>query len=325
MMSPIDSSVTDAGIVWHRYVDDFTLICNSQQDAYRALSTLSHSLADYGLSLNRTKTTILSAKHYKDYVEAQLGLGDDSSTALWELDLHFDQYSDAAYSEYEQLKKSFETIDIQFLLDIEKEKSQPDNFILAQIGRALKFQEPKVAEQLCETLLAPKNLNSFRASWSKIMRGVYSVRANDGFGVIFHQIDELLDAVQGAVSHLLMPEVNMLHYLRTIRFRRTDIRGQFVRRTYDTSSSQAVRRACIDCWRSWVDRASFTRLRNQWQNLGPDEQRMLWLAAGDFGDDGIHARRQLRRTLAQVWRLGFEHGNGKTFASCYEDWTENGA
>lgn len=52
MMTPIGRSLSDAGIVWHRYVDDFTLICVSQQDAYRALSVLSHSLADYGLSLN---------------------------------------------------------------------------------------------------------------------------------------------------------------------------------------------------------------------------------------------------------------------------------
>jgi hypothetical protein len=122
----------------------------------------------------------------------------------------------------------------------------------------------------------------------------------------------------------LMPEANILHYLRAIRFQKTDTRGQFVRRTFDTSSSQAVRRACIDCWRHWGDRANFTRLRNQWQNLGPDEQRMLWLAAGNFGDDGAHARGQLRRTLAQVWRLGIEQGNRLTFASCYEDWVKNG-
>ncbi|MGX9182422.1 reverse transcriptase domain-containing protein, partial [Mesorhizobium sp. BHbdii] len=106
-MSPIDGSLSDAGIVWHRYVDDFTLICDSQQDAYRALSTLSHSLADYGLSLNRTKTTILSAKHYKDYIAALLGHGEDASTALRELDLPFAPYSDASKSDYEELKKSF--------------------------------------------------------------------------------------------------------------------------------------------------------------------------------------------------------------------------
>lgn len=325
MMTPIDTLLSEAGIVWHRYVDDFTLVCGSQQDAYKALSVLSHSLADYGLSLNRTKTTILTAKHYSDFIAAQLGDGEDASAALREIDLHFDPYSDAALAQYDRLKKSFEEIDIQFLLDLETEKSQPDTFVLAQIGRALKFQEPKVADQLCATLLDPKNLDSFRASWSKIMRGIYSLRSNDEFKVIFAQIDELLDRVPSTASHLLMPEANILHFLRAIRFRRTDLRGAFVRQVYDQSSSQAVKRACIDCWGHWRDRGNFNRLRNQWPNLGADEQRMLWLAAKNFGDEGKKAQAQLRRSLGQAWRLGFETPDGMTFASCFEDWAKNGA
>lgn len=325
MMAPIDRSLSDAGIIWHRYVDDFTLICNSQHDAYKALSVLSHALADYGLSLNRTKTTILSAKHYSDYVAAQLGDGEDASVTLRELDLHFDPYSDAANAEYEKLKKSFDDIDVQFLLDLEKEKSQPDSFVLAQIGRALKFQEPKVAAQLCATLLDPKNVDSFRASWSKIMRGVYSVRVHDDFAAVFQQIDNLLDQLPQSVPHLLMPEANNLHYLRAIRFARTDTRGAYVRRVFDTSFSPAVKRACIDCWRQWHDRASFNRLRNQWPNLSPDEQRMFWFAAGDFGDEGQKTRSQLRQSLRLAWRLGFEPSNGSTFAGCFAEWSENGA
>ncbi|MCE2564615.1 RNA-directed DNA polymerase [Komagataeibacter sp. FNDCF1] len=158
MMTPIDRSLTDAGLIWHRYVDDYTLICRSQQEAYKALSALSHALADYGLSLNRSKTTFLSAKHYRDFISAQLGETEDSSLALRELDLHFDPYSDNASAEYEKLKQSFEKIDISFLLELEREKSQPDSFVLAQIGRALKFQEPNMAVQLCATLLNPNNL-----------------------------------------------------------------------------------------------------------------------------------------------------------------------
>jgi hypothetical protein len=325
MMTPIDRSLSDAGIVWHRYVDDFTLICTSQQDSYRALSVLSHSLADYGLTLNRSKTTILSAKHYADYVGAQLGEGEGVSVTLKELDLHFDPYSDTARVEYEKLKKSIEHIDIQLLLELEKEKSLPDNFVLAQIGRALRYQEPTVAGQLCATLLDPKNLDAFRASWSKIMRGIYSVRVSDEFAVVFDQIDGLLDQLPNSASHLLLPEANMLHYLKVIKFKRTEARGAFVRRIYDQSSSQTVRRACIDCWRHWHDRPSFIRLRNQWQNLGGDEQRMLWLAAGNFGEEGYKARGQLRRSLAQVWRLGFEKEKEISFASCYEDWCKNAA
>ena len=322
LMTPIDASLSDAGIVWHRFVDDFALVCSSQQDAYAALSKLSNSLADYGLSLNRTKTTSLSAKHYKEYIAVQLGHGDETTVALRELDLHFDPYSDAARAQYEQLKKSFDTIDIQFLLDLEKDKSQPDAFVMAQIGRALKFQEPQVAAQLCATLLDPGNLDSFRASWSKILRGVYAVRANQEFEAVFEKIDELLDRIPGATPHLLMPEANTLHFLRAIRFQRTDARGKFVRQAYDRSLSSSVRRACIDCWRHWHDRASFTRLRNQWQNLGPDEQRMLWLSAGDFGDEGTHARNQLEATLEGSWRLGFETYNVDTFARCYQSWVQ---
>lgn len=325
MMTPIDQALTDAGVIWHRYVDDFTLICADRQQAYRALSVLSHALADYGLSLNRTKTTTLSGKHYTDYEAAQLGTGEDASADLRDLDLHFDPYSDAAQSEYEQLKESFKKIDVQFLIDLEKEKSQPDSFVVAQISRALKFQEPKVAAQLCETLLDIKNLDSFRASWSKIMRGVYAVRTNDEFSDFHEQIDQLLDRVIISAPHLLMPEANILHYLRAIRFARSPARGPFVRNTFDNSSSSAIRRACIDCWQHWPDRPNFMRIRNQWQNLFPDAQRMLWLAAGKFGAEGEHARGQLRGSLAQSWRLGFEHEEGMSFAICYQEWVRNGA
>lgn len=319
LMTPIDHSLSDAGLIWHRYVDDFTLVCRSQQDAYRALSTLSHALADFGLSLNRSKTTFLSAKHYREFVSTQLGVGDESSAALREMDLHFDPYSDNARGEYEKLKQSFDKIDISFLLDLELEKSQPDAFVVAQIGRALKFQQPKVAEQLCATLLDPKNLDSFRASWSKIMRGIYAVRSRPDFEAIFPTLDELLDKIPGAAPHLLIPEANLLHFLRAIRFVRTEVRGGFVRQTYDNTSSSTVKRACIDCWRYWRDRPSFIRLRGQWSNLGPNEQRMLWLAAKSFNDDGKKAQDQLRATLAQSWSLGFE----SSFAACYEGWAKN--
>jgi hypothetical protein len=241
-----------------------------------------------------------------------------------ELDLHFDPYSDEAQGEYEELKRSFEKIDVQFLLDLEKEKSQPDGFVLAQIGRALKFQEPIVAIQLCATLLAPKNLNSFRASWSKIMRGVYSVRANDEFKEVFDQVDDLLDQLPTSTPHLLTPEANVLHYLRAIRFCKTDARAIYVKRVFASSSSSVVRRACIDCWRHWSDRTNFNRLRNMWETLRPEEQKMFWVAAGSMGDEGEKARKQLNRTLEEAWKLGFEAQSQPTFATVFKDWTKNG-
>ena len=77
--------MTEARIRWHRYVDDYVLVASSHADAYKALAFLSHTLADYGLTLNKTKTVMLTAKHYSDYVAAQLGSNDDEAGKLREI------------------------------------------------------------------------------------------------------------------------------------------------------------------------------------------------------------------------------------------------
>lgn len=323
MMSPIDRALNDEGIIWHRYVDDFTVITSSREDAYHALAVLSHALADYGLSLNRSKTTILTAKHYVDYVNTQLSTSKDESSILREIDLHFDPYSDSARADFGELIETVRSLNIQALLNLELQKGQPDTFLVAQIGRTLKFQSPLIATQLCATLLDPKNLNAFRASWASIMRGIAAVRAEEENAQIFDDLDAMLDDVPRHSHHLLLPEANCLHFIKTIRFRRTHKRAQYILGVYNGTTSETVKRACVECWRLWSDRHGFMRLRNQWQKLGAQEQRMLWLAAGEFGEEGRHARNQLRASLPQAWQLGIERPKKPCFAELYRDWAEN--
>jgi hypothetical protein len=320
ILSLVDQQLTDAKLMWRRYVDDFVLITASQAEAYRALSILAHALADYGLTLNRTKTTLLTSKHYVDYVRVQLGTAGDETNKLLEIDLHFDAYSDTADSDYEELKQVVESLDIGALLNLELKKAQPDTFLVAQISRTLKLHDPNVAVQLCRTLLAQQNLHAFRASWSTIMRGVAQVRSDDAFRAIFPKLDELLDAISQHSAHLLTAEASQLHYLRTIRFRRTDLRAQYVYGLYSSTASLTVRRACIECWGTWRDRPSFTRERNRWNSLQPDEQRMLWHVAANFDDEGTKFRTQVRASLAQAWQIGIERQGRPTFATVYAAW-----
>lgn len=324
LLSSIDRMLTDSQVIWRRYVDDFVLITSNQADAYRALSILSHALADYGLTLNRTKTTLLTSKHYIDYVRTQLGCSGDEASKLVEIDLHFDPYSDTAESDYGELKEVVESLNIRTLLALELRKGQPDTFLVAQIGRTLKLHDPEIALQLCGTLLDRINLHAFRASWSTIMRGVASVRSNERFSDIFKGLDQLLDDIPDHSPHLLLAEASCLHYLRTVRFQRTERRAKYVLRVYESTSSETVKRACIDCWRHWKDRPSFIRERNKWNSLKAEEQRMLWLAAAEFGDDGVNFRRQVRDSLPHAWRLGIERNSKPTFASVYASWVENG-
>lgn len=321
LLREVDEMLSDAGIHWRRYVDDFVLIAKDQQDAYRSLAKLSHILADYGLTLNRTKTTFLSGKHFVDYVKTQLGDDEGSASALKEIDLYFDPYSDNPEEDYESLRETVENLDVQHLLGLELKKAQPDSFVIAQIGRTLKLHQPLVALHLIQTLLSPRNLNSFRASWATIMRGVSSVRSDATFSDTFSGIDVALDSIPFESGHLLAADANCLHYLRALRFEKTARRGMFVRQLYDSTKSSTVRRACIDCWRQWQDRASFISVRNSWNAMDAGQQRMLWLSAGDFGEDGSSFRLQERRSALESWRLGLEERTDTyQFADLYISW-----
>lgn len=324
MLNSVDKELTVRGVVWNRYVDDYVLIANSSEEAYGYLSILSHALGDYGLNLSRTKTSMLSAKNYSDYVAAQLGGDEDEASKLREIDVYFDPYSDTAVEEYDSLRETVESLQVQKLLNRELDKSLPDTFLVTQIGRTLRLQEPNMAADLIRTLLGRGNLHAFRGSWSSIMRGVASVRSSDEFEDIFLRIDSALDRVLVHSSHLLKAEANLLHFLRVLRFLRTNSRAVFVRNVFEQSRSEAIRRACIDCWRSWRDRPSFTMLRNRWNQLSPESQRMVWLASYSMGDEGDGLRRAFQGNTDNSWALGIERQNVIRFSTLYRTWCEDG-
>lgn len=326
VMASVDRSLEAHGISWHRYVDDFVIYATDHTDAYRCLSVLAHALADFGLGLNRSKTTILSASNYMDLVTNQLRSTDPDSQQLMDIDLHFDPYSDTAEEDYEALRSTIDQLDVARLLRLELDKGQPDSFVVSQVSRALRLVSPQKALLVCKTLMDARNLHAFRASWSTIMRGIAAARDDSGHAEIAKEIDEALDLLPQTVPHLLLVDTNCLHYLRTLRTRRTERRAHFVLDTYDRSKFYTIRRACIDCWRNWQDRERFIALRNRWQTLGPEEQRLVWLAAASFGDDGMHFRKQERATIKERWKLGIETGRRSTimqFADVYAAWADD--
>lgn len=335
-LDQVDAALSAAGVNWNRYVDDYVVVAANTAEAYRALGTLSQCLMDYGLSLNKSKTFLLSSKHYGEYVKSQLGAGDDEATRLRTIDLKFDPYSDNPSADYESLKETVETLEVRRLLNRELEKALPDTFLIAQIGRTLRLHEPQVAFDIASTLLQPTNLHAFRSSFSTIMRGISTLRGDKAFEAIHARIDLLLDTIPESSGHLLIVDTNLLHYLRCLRFCSTLARARFIRKLYETTAHDTVRRACISCWRHWPDRAAFNYLRNRWHQMTAESQRLYWLATYKFGDEGAAARRQNQRAISQAWSLGIEvpldekkdkeklkkhpRGTEPRFAAVYEQW-----
>jgi len=57
----------------------------------------------------------------------------------------------------------------------------------------------------------------------------------------------------------------------------------------------------------------------------PEEaKRLMWLAAGVFGDEGEKFRLQVKSSVQQSWRVGAEQPGQSDFASIYMDWARNG-
>jgi len=146
------------------------------------------------------------------------------------------------------------------------------------------------------------------------------LHGDEAFRDIWPGIDLALDSIIEHSPHLLRPDVSLLYFLRAIRFVRSERRAAFVRRTYDSTRFENVKRACIDCWRLWPDRGSFTLLRNAWNTLRPESQRTLWIGSSNFGDEGDALRRQYQGNTETSWALGIERNNARTFARIFRDW-----
>ena len=324
LLASVDRTLDAKSICWFRFVDDFVLIATDKRDAYRVLGILANALSDLGLSLNRSKTSILTTKHYSDYVHLQLHGSHGDEQVLREIDLHFDPYSDSPAETYTELKESIEQIDISRIIRQEESKAQADPFIVSQIGRTLRFMEPNQALEISITLLSERNLHTFRASWATIMRGIAGVRGNEIFSEIHSRLDEHIDKVVNHSQHLLSIDTNALHFLRLLRFATSQNRIRFLVQLYETTNKVTVRRACMEVWRRWKDRERFLAIRGTWQSLHAEQQRTFWLASMDFGDDGAHFRQQVEGTLQHQWALGFETMGKPSFGGIFCDWVQSG-
>jgi hypothetical protein len=316
----IDNALEAKGVRWLRYVDDIVLFCSSAADAHRSLGVLAEVLANYGLSLNKSKTLLMPKAHYSELTRASMRGGDDDASSLRAIDLHFDPYSDSAVSDYESLKRAVAGIDIHRLLARETEKSVPDSFLIAQIGRTMKLHDPDDALSIARTLLAEKNLHAFRGSWSTVMRGIAALRSDERFQSISDPLDHLIDLVPDHSDHLLVSEGALLHYIRTLRQCGTPRRDSLLQTIFGNGMASTLRAACIECWSSWQDRTKFVQLRNVFDSLPTTCQRQAWLMSNACGDEGHAFRRMAADRAKRNWHLGVEPPQTNSFFELFQSW-----
>lgn len=94
----VDKLLRSEGVKFCRFVDDYRVFCTTREEAYEHLILISEKLFNEGLSLQKNKTRILTAKEFTDEVSlllkshqaAEENLSDEEK--LMRLSIHFDPF-----------------------------------------------------------------------------------------------------------------------------------------------------------------------------------------------------------------------------------------
>lgn len=129
-LNGVDKLLRGEGIQFCRYVDDYRIFCSTKEEAYQRLIFLSEKLFNEGLSLQKAKTRILTAKEFMDESNVLIKSNQIDEENLTEedkllrLSINFDPYSDTRVDDYESLKQQVAQVDIVGILGRELEKTR---------------------------------------------------------------------------------------------------------------------------------------------------------------------------------------------------------
>lgn len=255
-LNPVDLYLNRKRIQFCRYVDDFHVFAETKQQAFNHLAFLSQILFNEGLSLQKTKTHILTAQELRD-ASAHLDLaGTDDITVLppevrlMRLSLRYDPYSPTAEEDYEAIKSAVSSIDIIGILAREIEKTNIDTQITKQAIAAIRALDPKFRSPVVTALLKPSNLETLAPVFSNVMRMLRS---------LYPELDEatkdLADDVMIQLfkegSHLIQNELNLSYMLQVFGQRQSAAKEQILIDLYERLQSPLVRKEIILVMAKW--------------------------------------------------------------------------
>ncbi|HRE81469.1 MAG TPA: RNA-directed DNA polymerase [Opitutaceae bacterium] len=303
-LNPVDLYLSRKGISFCRYVDDFHIFAASKQEAFSHLAFLSQILFNEGLSLQKTKTRILTSEELRD-ASSHLDLAaTDDATALppearlMRLSVRFDPYSPTAQDDYEQLKNAVSSIDIVGILAREIAKTNIDTQVTKQAIAAIRALAPEFRGGAVTTLLDPSNLETLAPVFSNIMRMLRS---------LFQELDEPTQAFSDEMmlkllredSHLIQNDLNLSYLLQVFGQRQSSVKESVLMDLFEKRPSPLIRREIILIMAKWGSTYWLSDLMRRFGSLTGWERKAFIVASFYLSDEGEHWRKHTKRTLSQ--------------------------
>ncbi len=290
VINQIDHLLTARGISFCRFVDDFHIFANSQQDAHKAIQQLSELLiTNQGLSLQKSKTRIMSASEFISTFPKHLIPGqppESDRERLFSLSLNFDPYSPTAHDDYEALKSSLEEIDFLSLLNEELGKSQIHVPTINKLIKALKVTKKNIRIQAIKTLM--DSISLLYPVLSFLLIVIASMKKDLDDEELFAVSTKIIDLIEND-SYLMALDVHKCFSIKIINDFK-DYRVDTILTQWLMNGSPMLKRDTI---LGFIARGGWNHLsdfKNRVAGQTPWVRRAMIAASYGLGDEGKHWR-----------------------------------
>jgi Reverse transcriptase (RNA-dependent DNA polymerase) len=302
-LNPVDLYLDRKGITFCRYVDDFHIFAETKEQAFNHLAFLAQILFNEGLSLQRTKTRILTAEELQD-TSAHLDLAETINVEelppearLMRLSVYYDPYSPTAEEDYAALQEAVSSIDLVGILSREIAKTNIDIQVTKQAIGAIRALVPELRPGAIATLLEPGNLETLAPVFGNVMRLLRSLYS-DMDDATKDLADRTMLLLFVERSHLVQNDLNLAYLLQVFGQRQSTEKERILIELFNQSTSPLVRTEIILIMAKWGVTFWLSDLLRRFGSLSNWERKAFIVASFHMSDEGGHWLNHTKRTLS---------------------------
>lgn len=288
-----DSHLKSKGIVFCRYVDDYTIFCNSESEAYKTLILLSEKLSNDQLGLQKNKTKIMKTDEFRDihnFLDPKpKDESSDEEQKLSNISIRFDPYSATAIDDYESLKQAVREIDIVGILSKEVNKTRIDQTVAKQAINSIKALTKENQIQAVRILLDQNNLLTLSSVFTTIMRSMRSIY-DDLNKSGKELIDKSLLELFKNENYLTKVEINLNYIVQILSITHSQEKEELFVQLYESVPNHFLKRQIIIAMANWNCHYWLVDIKNQFTTMTIWERRAFIYASYFLGDEGKHWR-----------------------------------
>ena len=305
LLTSIDNYLNNKKVQFCRFVDDFVMFAETKEDAFSYLNSVADFLLkNEGLSIQKTKTQILSSSEYIGQVKNILE-GDDESksserSSFMRLHIHFDPYSMNADEQYEELKDSLSKFNVLKLLKDELRKSKIQQAMGKQLLNAISHLEGEELGLAFQAISV--NIEAFYPIIPSVLIMALKCLKNAPKEYQNQFIKSICNLIE-TNSYILQSDNNAAFAARILSLSDIEESTQAIVLLHSSRTSSLVRTNCIYAMINKKIHYWLSDQKTSFTTLGRTERRAFIIASYFLGDEGKHWRDSVKRQLTDLERL----------------------